>query len=454
MELKDALLVKNFNSLSVISLCVALFFNSCKKDDFHENEDIIESQIIWSKTFGGSKDDVAQSLIQTSDGNYVVLGTTGSIDGTITDKTQEDNDYWLTKFDSEGVLIWSKTYGGSLEDIGQKVIQTSDNGLAIVGYSQSSDGDASANQGFHDNWLLRLDSEGAIIWERSYGYAGHDHAYSIIQTTDGGFFMTGFLDVTASEGQGNERSMSQNRHGIGEFWCHKLDESGNVQWRRYFGGTNNDRSYGVVQANDGGYVITGFSESNDFDISSNHGSYDYWVIKLDAQGNLIWEKSFGGSEIDQSRAIVKTNDNGYIIAGNSFSMDGDIESNLGSSDFWLIKIDDSGQLIWSKNYGGSNFDYATSIRKSHDGYVVAGYSQSSNVQLTSNLGDNDFWVLKIDEQGSVLWQKSLGGSSLDLAWDAIETNDGNILVIGNTESIDHDVTENRGLKDMLVIKVN
>jgi hypothetical protein len=437
----------------IVFVTLLLIIFSCKNDDSDINDMSFSGTIQWNKTFGGSQEDFAQSIIQTSDGNFVILGTSESIDGTITDKTIIDKDYWVIKIDKEGSVIWSKTYGGSGEDIGQKVIETSDGGLAIVGYSQSSDGDASANQGFHDNWLLKLDSHGTILWEKSYGFAGHDHAYSLIQTSDGGYFMTGFLDVTASGGEGNNRNSSTNRHGIGEFWCHKLDATGNIQWRRYFGGTNNDRSYDVVQANDGGYVVTGFSESTDFDISNNHGSYDYWVIKLDSQGNLLWEKSFGGSEIDQSRAIVKTNDNNYVIAGNSFSNDGDIDSNLGSSDFWLIKINDLGELIWSKNYGGPDFDYATSIKKSLNGFVVSGYSQSANNHLSSNYGNNDFWVIKIDEQGFLLWQKNFGGSGFDLAMDAIETFDNHIIVVGETESNDYDIVENRGLKDVLVVNI-
>jgi hypothetical protein len=428
-------------------------FSSCKKDDAEMPDMVFSGTIEWNKTFGGSLEDYAQSVTQTSDGNLVVLGTSASIDGTVTDKTNTDYDYWLMKLDPQGNVLWSKTYGGSREDIGQKVVETSDGGFAIAGYSQSSDGDASANQGFHDNWLLRLDSQGNILWEKSYGYAGHDHAYSLIQTNDGGFFMTGFLDVTASGGEGNQRNSNSNRHGIGEFWCHKLDAHGNIQWRRYFGGSNNDRSYGVVQANDGGFVVTGFSESNDFDITNNHGSYDYWVIKLDVQGNLLWEKSFGGSEVDQSRAIVKTADNSYIIAGNSFSSDGDIDINLGSSDFWLIKINDSGELLWSKNYGGSNFDYATAINKTSNGFIISGYSQSSNNQLSNNYGDNDYWVIKIDNQGNLLWQKSFGGSGFDLAFDAIETFNNHIIVVGETESNDYDIVNNRGIKDVLIINI-
>lgn len=431
-------------------LLLAIVCLSCKNDDDNQTSGF-QGTIDWAKTFGGSQEDFARSVIQTLDGNILVFGNSTSTNGDITDKLIEVSDYWLLKLDMEGNVIWSKTYGGSNEDVGQRVIQTSDGGYAIVGYSKSNDIDASNNEGQHDNWILKLDSNGTILWEKSFGYAGHDHAYSVIETSDGGFFMTGFLDITASEGEGS--SVRNNRHGIGEFWCHKLDANGNLEWRNYFGGTNNDRAYDVVQANDGGFVVAGFSESNDFDISDSKGSYDYWVVKLNTVGELIWDKSLGGSEIDQARSIIKTDDNAYIIAGNSFSTDGDITSNYGSSDFLLIKLSDDGKVLWNKNYGGSQFDFATSINKSSEGYIVTGYSQSIDNDVNGNFGDNDFWVLKISDQGNLNWQRNFGGSKLDLAYDAFETIDGNIIVVGETESDDVDIVLNKGLKDILVIKI-
>ena len=431
-------------------LIVLLIFTSCKNDDDNQGFGF-QGRIEWAKTFGGSQEDFARSVVQILDGNILVFGNSNSVDGDITDKTSEVSDYWLLKIDMEGTVLWSKTYGGSGEDVGQKVIETPGGGYAIVGYSKSDDLDASNNEGQHDNWILKLDSNGNILWEKSFGYEGHDHAYSVIGTNDGGFFMTGFLDITASDGEGS--TVRSNRHGIGEFWCHKLDANGNIEWRNYFGGTNNDRSYDVVQANDGGFVVTGFSESNDFDISNSHGSYDYWVVKLNTIGEIVWEKSLGGSEIDQARSIIKTKDNAYIIAGNSFSIDGDITSNFGSSDYLLVKLSDEGNILWSKNYGGSQFDYATSINESNEGYIVTGYSKSSDNDVKENFGDNDFWVLKISEQGSLNWQHNFGGSKLDLAYDAVETIDGNIIVVGETESSDVDVDLNKGLKDILVIKI-
>jgi len=432
-------------------ICLLLF--TCSTDDNSSNKFPFTGTLDWSKTFGGSQNDIAHSVIQTQDNHLVVFGYTGSSDGDIVDKTNDAYDYWLIKLDLEGNLIWSKTYGGSGEDKGEKVIETSDGGFAIVGFSKSSDGDASNNEGFHDNWILKLDGSGNILWEKSFGFAGHDHAYSVLQTNDGGFFMTGFLDVTASGGEGNSR-IQNTRHGVGEFWCHKLDANGNIQWRKFFGGSSNDRSFDAVQADDGGFVITGFSESNDFDISNNQGSYDYWVIKLDVSGNLIWEKSIGGTEIDQSRGIVKTEDNAYIIAGNSFSTDGDISSNIGSSDFFLVKLNDRGAIVWKQNYGGSDFDYATSINKIRNGFVVSGYSKSFDNQLTSNYGETDFWAITIDSDGGLIWQKNFGGSNMDLAFDSIETSEGAIIVVGETESTDNDIPDNKGLKDVLIVKIN
>ncbi|MCB0375558.1 MAG: hypothetical protein KDD04_06535, partial [Sinomicrobium sp.] len=299
------------------------------------NESHSPVETAWVKTFGGSEDDVAVSVIAASDGTYMVLGTTASTNGDITDNAVAENDFWLLKIDGEGNVVWSKTYGGSGEDIGQSVIQTADGGYAIAGYSQSSDGDGSNNEGFHDQWLLKLDDQGNIEWENSFGFAGHDHAYDVLQTADGGYLLSGFTDITASGGQGNYGKSAEALHGVGEFWAVKTDASGTLQWSRYFGGTNNDRAYAVVQANDGGFVLTGFAESNDFDISGTKGSYDFWVIKITATGDLAWERSFGGSGIEESYGIALTANNHYVIAGQTYSTDTDVTQPHGNSDFWV-----------------------------------------------------------------------------------------------------------------------
>jgi hypothetical protein len=430
-------------------------FTACQSNDDNSTDGQFKGIVDWSKTIGGTNEDFGFSIVETTDGNLSILGYTKSTDGDIIDKSLPENDYWLVTIDVDGNILWNKTYGGSGDDRGQDMVQTNDGGFAMTGYSMSSDGDASNNEGFHDNWLVKTDIQGNLLWEKSYGFSGHDHAYSLIETSDNGFFMAGFLDVTASGGLGNSNRGTNNasRHGVGEFWCHKLDNQGNVQWQRFFGGSANDRAFDVLQTNDGGYLLTGYSESTDFDITDNKGTYDYWVLRLNVTGDLIWQKSFGGSGIDQARKLIKAEDNTYIVVGNSFSTDLNVTSNYGSSDYWILKINDSGDIIWKKNYGGTDFDYATSIKKSKDGYVLCGYSKSSDTHLNLNYGNNDFWVIKINEQGNLLWQKNFGGSSLDLAYDLIETQDGQIYVIGDTESNDYDITQNKGLKDLLVVKI-
>ena len=437
---------------------LAIALASCSNDDRETTpieETPISGEVQWVKNYGGSGEDTAQSVIQTSDGGYAVLGYSNSTDGDLTGKTMAVNDFWLLKLDSEGELQWSKTYGGSKDDKGQSVIQTLDGGYAIVGYAMSDDGDGSNNEGFHDNWILRLDGSGNILWERSFGFSGHDHSYDVIQTDDGGFFFAGFLDVTQSNGEGNfGKGSGLTRHGVGEFWGTKLDANGNLQWRRYFGGTNNDRAHGVVQADDGGYVMAGFSESDDFDISNTKGSYDFWVVKVDKNGSMLWESSFGGTGIEIAYDITKTQDGGYAIVGNTFSTDTDISKNNGESDLWLIKIDDGGNLLWEKTFGGSGFEAGNGLyTTAAEGFVIAGNSKSTDGDTTENNGENDLWVLKTDAEGNLLHQQSFGGSQLDFGYDILETQDGSVVLVGSIGSEDFMDVDLKGMTDMVILKI-
>ncbi len=432
---------------------------SCSNDDTTSGAEMeipFLGEVEWIKSFGGSGEEAGQSIIQTMDGGYAILGYTNSTDGDLTDKTMAVSDYWLLKLDAEGNVQWNKTYGGSKEDLGQSVIQTTDGGYAIVGYAMSDDGDATNNEGFHDNWILRLDAVGNILWEHSFGFAGHDHSYDVVQTSDGGFFFAGFLDVTQSNGEGNfgKGSSSLTRHGVGEFWGTKLDADGNLQWRRYFGGTNNDRAHAVVQADDGGFVMAGFSESDDFDVSNTKGSYDFWVVKVDANGTLIWEKSFGGTGIEVSYDIKKTLDGAYAVLGHTFSTDTDISKNHGESDVWLIKIDDNGDLLWEKTFGGTKFEDAKGLDVTPSGgFVIAGNSKSTDGDVTENKGENDLWFIKMDDKGNLIYQKSFGGSGLDFGFDVVHCEDGSVAIVGEVASSDFLDLDPKGMTDLVVIKI-
>ncbi len=412
-------------------------------------------ELDWVKNFGGSGEETPRKIIGTTDGGFAVLGFTNSIDGDLDFKNLAVDDYWLLKFDAAGNLEWNRTYGGSGQDLGQSLVQTSDGGYALTGYAQSADGDGSNNEGFHDNWIIKLDALGDIEWEKSYGFSGHDHSYDVLQTEDGGFFFVGFLDITLARADGyNEKRNSLTRHGVGEFWGTKIDGQGNIEWRSYFGGSNNDRAHAVVQADDGGFVMAGFSESVDFDISDSKGSYDFWVVKIDVHGNLLWQRSFGGSGIEISQDIAKTSDNGYVITGNTFSNDTDIAKNNGESDIWLIKIDDEGNLVWERTFGGTLFDAAQSVRTCSDGgFMVTGNSKSNDVDLIQNEGENDIWLVKTDSEGHMVWQKTFGGSGIDFGFDTFENADKSIIVVGETSSSDFLDLQNKGKSDLIVMKI-
>lgn len=446
-------LPKKYHLLTYLLVFTLLTFNCSKNESpTKPNNKPIEKEIDFIKTFGGSKNESARSIIKTLDGGYAILGFTQSADGDILNKTNESFDYLLVKYSQDHTLQWQKTYGGSDDDRGSDIIQTSDGGYAILGSSKSDDGDVSENNGFNDFWLLKTNSSGDIIWEKSFGFSGSDEGISIIQTQDAGFLIVGVLDVTASGGQGNIKLTSK-RHAGGDYWAIKLNSTGILQWSKYFGGTFTDTPYDVIQTDDNGYIIVGSSDSIDVDIKNNKGSYDFWIIKISEIGELVWEKSFGGLQADEARGIVKTNDGNYLIIGDTRSEDTDVSFNKGAADFWVIKISPNGNLIWEKTFGGSSFDAARSVSKTQDGgFIICGSSRSANIDLNNNNGQNDAWVIKIDNNGYIIWQKSVGGTEVDLAYDAIELNDNSVIIVGESSSSNLDITENKGFSDLLIFK--
>ena len=432
-----------------------LFFISCSKEDNPTSTPEIEStkEIEFIKTFGGSKNDVAKSIIKTSDGGYLIAGYTQSIDGDISDKTNENFDFFLLKFSSDDELQWSKTIGGSEDDKANDVIQTQDGGFAVLGYTESTDEDVTENAGSRDFWIVKLTISGDLLWQKSFGFSGLDYGTSLVETNDNGFLISGVLDVTASGGLGNKSN--KKRHAGGDIWAIKLDNSGNVEWQNYFGGTFTDTSYGIAKTTDNGFIIVGSSDSNDVDITGNKGAYDFWVLRISSEGNLVWEKSFGGSEIDEARAITTTNDGSFLIVGDTRSSDIDVSKNNGAADLWMLKISPEGNLIWEKTLGGSSFDVARSVLETDDkGFLISGSSRSLNGDVSKNQGQNDAWILKTDSEGNLDWQKTIGGSEIDFAYDAIQLNNGTIVAVGETNSLNGDIIENKGFTDILVIKIN
>ncbi|NNE76023.1 MAG: hypothetical protein HKN31_03015 [Pricia sp.] len=436
-------------SLLTALVLVCMVWGCSKKDNGANQPNTSVLTVV--ATYGGSQNDNAKAVIATGDGGYAILGHTQSEDGDVTDKQGTDFDYWLLKFNGQGELQWNKSYGGSSNDRGNDLVQTSDGGYAILGYSESSDGDVSENAGDLDYWLARTDASGILMWQESFGFKGRDEGISLIKTKDTGFLLVGVLDVTASEAQGNT---SAKKHAGGDYWAVRLAPDGSLIWSQYFGGTFTDTAYDVIETDEGGFIIVGSSDSVDVDISGNKGSYDFWVVAISGTGQLIWEKNFGGDEIDEAHSIVKSADGNYIIVGDTRSSNNDISFNHGAADVWVIKINPSGELLWEKAYGGTGFDAGRAIVSSQKGgFFGAGSSRSGDGEVSENLGQNDLWAYKINDSGSLLWEETIGGTQIDLGHSVAELDNGTVIIVGESASSDGDIPVNKGFTDILIVSI-
>nr|MBA2406479.1 putative metal-binding motif-containing protein [Chitinophagales bacterium] len=401
--------------------------------------------IQWQQVYGGSMDDQARDLELTPDGGCIFTGYTSSEDHDVT-VNQGGDDVWVVKLTSEGIIEWQKSLGGNLKDWGRSVTLTNDGGYLITGYEKSTDGELSDNHGAYDLLVIKLNSSGDVLWDKELGGSFDDNGYCAIVTSDNGYLIGGYTLSSDGDVSGN--------HGMEDFWVIKLDNNGNYEWQKTLGGSGFEEISNMIQTSDGNYLIAGYTNSTDGDITMNHGSYDFWIVKLSTIGELIYEKTYGGTKEDGARDIIAAPDGGYIIAGYSFSDNFDVTENHGKSDVWVIKVDVSGNLEWQKSYGGTEDDYCYTIAATNSGnYILAGNSNSSNGTLTSNKGLSDYWVLEINSGGDLIWQRSLGGSDDDVARNIKQTPTGEYLVSGYTLSNNGDVTNNYGGYDCWLISL-
>ncbi len=377
--------------------------------------------ITWQNTIGGSISDDLYSIQQTIDGGYILGGYSSSgISGDKTEASQGSNDYWVVKLDATGQTIeWQNTIGGSFQDECRTVQQTTDGGYILGGYSQSgANGDKTeVNQGAWDYWIVKLDAIGQTIeWQNTIGGSDADYLYSIQQTTDGGYILGGHSESGAD---GDKNEVSQ---GDKDYWVIKLDATGQtIEWQNTIGGSGKDFLYSVQQTTDGGYILGGHSDSgaNGDKAEVSQGNSDYWIIKLDAMGQTIeWQNTIGGSSHDILQLIQQTTDGGYILGGYSLSgISGDkTESMKGYFDYWIVKLDATGQVIeWQNTIGGSGHDILYSIQQTKDGgYILGGHSESGadGDKNEVSQGDKDYWVIKLDSDPAFVTIESDGNEGM------------------------------------------
>lgn len=328
---------------------------------------------VWNRTYGGPGSEFADEVQMTRDDGYVIIGVTYSYGA-------GDGDVWVIKADSDGNEEWNKTYGGPEYDVALSVRETIDDGYIIVGWTDSF------GAGKGDVWLIKTDSDGKKVWDKTFGGREDDLGTSVQETIDGGYIIAG----------------STKSYGAGDYdvWLIRTDSYGTEQWNRTFGGQGTDWGNSVLNTEDDGYIVAGYTQS------SETGDRDILLIKTDSYGNKLWDKTLGGPNDDSGSSIWRTMDGGYIITGGTNAPIAGQHHAPGrpfTGDAWLIKIDSKGKVEWNRtfNFGELSYNYAKSVRETKDGgYIIAGYGFGTG---------NDAWLIKADSMGIKQWDITLGG---------------------------------------------
>lgn len=387
-------------------------------------------------------------------------------------------------------IEWERSYGGSKNDYAYSIIQTLDGGYLIAGSTRSIDGDISFNNGNIDVWVLKISFCGNIEWERTFGGPGREEAFSVKQTADGGFILAGYYTPDTSI----QNLINQNSE---DCLVLKIDSVGNLEWQKTYGGSLRDNAYDVVLTKNNSCIVLGNSYSNDGDVVGHHGRGDVWLFEIDNQGVILWSQCYGGSLYDYGRQIKPTSD-GYVLGGYTRSNDGDITVNEGSNG-WIFRINFSGEILWNRAVGNNDDDRFNALYYSENGGVAVGssyyphqfqfylvkFDEEGNIiwqftedsmeighlysvietnrsgvlalgqGITKNTyGSFDYILRMFSSEGQLEWEMNLGGSKSDIAKHIIQTEDGGFIIAGMSESSDFDVSRNYGNRDIWIVKLS
>jgi hypothetical protein len=402
-------------------------------------------QNTWVKTYGGYGNDLGYSIISTYDRNYVFTGVANSDDQDFNGLAKGNEDIFIIKIDTLGKIIWKKLYGGWLKDWGTRVIETKDSNIILIGNSYSNDGDfGGLNKGGSDITIIKLNKEGNIIWKNVVGGTEDETVRFITNTNDGGFVITGFSKSNDLDFEGLRIGNQDEKKDI---FVIKYDFFGKVIWKKVYGGTNYDDGFSILTTNDNGYLISGVSNSNDGDFKDlNKGNLDIILFKIDSLGNIQWSKSIGGKESEECSSVVSSNDGGFVMTGYTCSNDYDFrQMNKGGCDIFILKVDNLGNIIWKKTLGGTREEHSTSITSNSYGqFIITGTSRSKDGEFKGleDIDYFDFFVILVDSMGELVWTKIYGNGywggwlSKDQGNNIIYDKNGNYLIVGETNSND------------------
>jgi hypothetical protein len=422
---------------------------------------------IWDRTYGGSNSEELISLIRTADGGYLLGGSSKS--GAGKDKSEAsrgDGDFWVVKLNANGSKAWDKTFGGSGSDWVNDMIMTPDGGYLVGGSSDSGAGGdkTEPSRGDTDYWLIKLDANGSKVWDKTIGGDDTELFGYVTISADGSILLAG----DSFSGAGGDKTEAS-RGGF-DFWLVKLNANGSKAWDKTFGGSAWDHLNSFITTEDGGYLLGGIydSDPNDEKTEESRGNTDYWIIKLNANGSKAWDRTFGGGDIDVLTSMLRTADGGYLLGGYSYSGIGGDKTEasrkkeedwwLRIADYWAIKLNDDGSKAWDKTLGGSGNDVLMSVLVTTDGgYLLGGRSHSgADADKTEvSRGESDYWLVKLNANGSKMWDKAFGGNEWDEFTSLITTTDGGYLLGGSSDSgVGNEKTEiPRGESDYWIVKI-
>lgn len=457
---------KNLFLLSKVKIFFLIFLPSL----------LFSQDILWERSYGGKHAEFLYDAIPTPDYGFLLAGSSiSNKNGNKTEANKGDLDYWVWKMDEKGSPEWQESYGGNGVDLLQSVQLTSDGGFILAGTSSSDkSGDKKENsKGKEDFWIVKLDAKGGEIWQRTIGGTGQEKLLSIAQTIDGGYILGGTSSSNKSEpdekGVEDKYGKSEDSRGSLDYWVVKLDNKGEIKWQKTLGGQYVDELKSIEQTNDKGYILGGYSNSpiSADKTQDNFGLNDFWIVKLDEDGNELWQRTLGGDKDDNLFALSQTKDGGFIVGGNSNSgaTNTKAQTNKNGTDFWVLKLDKIGTIEWQETYNYGKKDILSSIVENPDGtFLIGGYAQSElkgdgqktigKTTKSEKEGINDYIALKIKATGEEIWTQTVGSKGDEVMRKLFETRDGGYILAGTSKGqISRDKNSNIGGSDFWIVKL-
>jgi hypothetical protein len=428
---------------------------------------VYAQKILWEQSLGGIHAEYLYDAIPTADYGFLLAGSSLSQKtGQMTESNKGDLDYWLWKMDETGQMVWQKSFGGNGADLLRSVAHTRDGGFILGGTSNSAAGDFKKSEaiGQEDLWIIKLDALGNVDWEITIGGKGQDFLQNIAPTADGGYI------VGATSGSNKTYDIpygkDSNSKGGPDYWVIKLDSKGNIQWQQTYGGMYADELKKIIPTPDGGYFVAGVSNSpySADKTSEVQGISDYWVLKLDKDGAIEWQQTYGGDAEDQLRDAIALRDGGFLLGGSSNS--GSAYQKLVAAkkgfDFWVLKIDEHGNIQWQETYNTTGNDQLVSMSENQDGSIVLSgyglpkfmYDAKGKPTRGGSEGENDYILLKINDKGDLLWDRIIGSHGQERLSKTIETRDGGYLLAGTSDGeATKDKKTNSKATDFWIVKL-